>query len=141
MREAETILERWGGLRFPLDKEWKKLAVVFVEQRAERLKEFMALGLEAIPDTERRELVLQHLGPMNGHDRDDYNFTGFLLDEAIGDRMASPRYIFMRCLGCYRIRTSRRMNKGPCKCGGTRMNCCVEPMPTQKLLKILATGC
>lgn len=141
MREAETVLERWGGIRFPFDKEWKKRAAAFVEKRAEKLRQFMALGLDAVPDKERRDLILEHLGLLNGNDRDDYNFTAFLLDEAIGDRLASSRFIFMRCLGCSRIRTSRGLNRGPCKCGGTRMNCCVEPMPTQKILKLLATGC
>ena len=136
------MLEKWGGIRFPLDKKWKRKAVEYVVLKDDRIRQFLAFGEEALLPGERKALLLEQIGPQNGHDPEDYRFTMFLLDECLGDAgLQSPRFFWFRCAACTRIRSQGGMNRGPCKCGATRIGPTNEPLPTQRILKILATGC
>lgn len=140
MLTVDRVLDKHTGIRFPFDKRWKRLAAEYCAERLDQIEVFRALGLQAVSDLTRRNLIASYLGPMNGHEPDDYNFNVWVLNEAIGDRVVSDDIIFWRCLGCYKIRTSRGVGSGPCKCRGTRLSDTVGPLETGRIIGMLALG-
>lgn len=141
--DLDTILRKHARIKYPLDKTWKKAAVEFCAERLGDIQVFRALGLAALKDPERRKLIaglLPPAGSPEAQDTADYGFNVWLLNECIGERVMSADHIFMRCSGCFRVRTSRNLSRGPCKCGGTRMTNCVGQLETQEVLGRLAMG-
>lgn len=144
MTEAEraaSILSKEVDLHEPFDKKWKVNALEIVMKNLIPIAACKELGLRAIDDPEKRKLVASYVGPENGNGHEHYGFNVWLLNECIGDRIMSHDSAFMRCLGCYKIRTSNRVGKnGQCVCGSTRMSNTVGPMNTRKALGYLASG-
>lgn len=140
--DLDTILRKHARIKYPLDKTWKRKAVEYCAERLGDIQAFRALGLAAIKDPERRKLVARALANPKNRDvsPDDYGFNAWLLNECIGERVMSADSIFMRCAMCFRVRTSKNLSRGPCKCGGTRMSNCVGELETQEILGRLAMG-
>ena len=139
MLTVDQVLGEHTGIRFPFDKRWKRLAAEYCAERLDRIEVFRALGLQAV-DPVRQKLILSYLGSMNGHDPEDYNFNVWVLNEAMGERIVSDDLLFWRCLGCYKVRTSRGVGLGPCKCRSTKLSDTVGPLETGRILGMLALG-
>lgn len=140
--DLDTILRKHARIKYPLDKAWKKAAVTYCAERLGDIQAFRALGLQAIKDPERRALIAKALNVPGNENAtpDDIGFNAWLLNECIGERVMSADNIFMRCSACFRVRTSRNMSRGTCKCGGMRLTNCVGQLETQEVLGRLAMG-
>lgn len=138
VEQAAAILRKNVDLTEPFDKKWKVNALEMVIKNLAKIGACQELGLRAIDDKDRRDLVRTYVGEdgSNAH----LGFNVWLLNECIGEKVMSPHHIFMRCLGCYKIRTSKGLAGGQCKCGSTRMSNTVGPMNTRKALGYLASG-
>lgn len=109
-----------------------------------------------VANTLRAGLIEGEIGPWPTDaawaKRLDYQFTYWILDNAIGLRMMSPESIFLRCDGCLRIRSSRHMVRryvdrdgmpqvtGACRCGSNRSTNSVGDMSTLRVLWNVARG-
>jgi hypothetical protein len=141
MTEAEraaSILSKEVDLHEPFDKKWKVNALELVMKNLVPIAACKELGLRAIDDPEKRKLVATYVGPENGNGHEHYGFNVWLLNECSG--RAGGEHIFMRCLNCHKIRTSKRIDTGPCKCGGVKMSNLTGTLDTRKALGYYASG-
>lgn len=140
--ELDMVMRKYARISVPFDKTWKRKATEYCGERLESIRLFLALGVDAITDPTRRKLVTAYLEASKtaGIPQDEINFNAWLLHECIGDRVMSDDHIFMRCMGCFRIRTSAGIGRGPCKCGAGKMNGYVGTLETQRILGALAIG-
>lgn len=111
-------------------------------------------------DQEHKDLIRAYLGERPSWflpwKRIDYMVTWWILSKLAEGHLMSPSHIFLRCHGCFKLRSNRgmQMHKGPCnpsaaecrlahgqcKCGGRRSGGNVGTVSTWQAFRVLVTG-
>ncbi len=140
--ELDKIVS-WARLT-SADREWKKEAIALVAEHLEGIRVFRALGLQAIVDLNRQQLVWTHIGYCKkGQNAEEYGFNVWILNELAGaGDLLDDDCIFMICFGCQKLRTQRGMQISPtCRyCAAQRVRPYIGPTETRDNLYRLVRG-